>query len=121
MKYNIFLPLTLVAAMSGCVTDSSALNEKAEGLAWLKKADATMDAEKAIANGDFRLMGIPLRHTVIPGIEVKMSRQYALKCGVNLMQGISDTVRSEKDIELSQKAYQYAEDYNAVVKKHCKP
>lgn len=107
--------------MSACVSDSSALNANEQKLSWLNKADAKVDAEMALSKGDFRLMAIPLRHKVIPGIELEQSRDYALKCGVKLMQGVTDAIRGEEHLKLMKLAHQYAEDYNNIIKNHCKP
>lgn len=107
--------------MSGCVSDSSALNENVDKLSWLEKADARADAELALSRGDSRLMAIPLRNKVIPGIELDKSRDYELKCGVILMQGITDAIRGEEHLRLTKLAHQYAEQYNNIIKSHCKP
>jgi hypothetical protein len=120
MNYKTLLTLTLVAAMSGCVSDSPALDNKQDKLSWLKNADAKEDAELALSKGDFRLLAMPLRHTVIPGIDVQQSRNYALRCGVRMVEGITDAVRGEEHLEQMKIAQQYAEDYNAIIKSHCK-
>lgn len=120
MKKKILLMLTLVASMSACVSDSSALNDKEDNLSWLKNANAKIDAEQAVSKGDFRLLAIPLRNQVIPGIDVKQRQNYALRCGVRLMQGITDAVRDEEHLKQMKMAHQYAEQYNNVIKTRCK-
>ncbi|MBL7000470.1 MAG: hypothetical protein ISR73_11455, partial [Gammaproteobacteria bacterium] len=70
---------------------------------------------------DFRFMALALRNVVIPGIEQSRSLQIELRCGVILMQGISDTVRKESQLGLMKQAHEYASKYNAVILTRCNP
>ncbi len=118
---KILLTLSLVTAMSGCATDSSAINEYVKKLQWVNDADAELDAKAALQKGDFRLMAMAQRGIVIPGVDQALTDQYELKCGIRLLEGVSDAVRGEEHLQLMQKAHTYAEQYNAIIKQHCKP
>jgi hypothetical protein len=90
-------------------------------LAWLEQADAQQDALAALEKRDFRLMALPRRGLVIPGIEPALMRQYELKCGVRLIEGAGDAVHDRRQLELLKKASRYAAEYNAIIKTRCKP
>ena len=57
----------------------------------------------------------------IPGIEQQDTLKYEEACGVQLIEGISDVVRSDEHLRLMQKARSYALKYNAIIKTHCQP
>jgi hypothetical protein len=40
---------------------------------------------------------------------------------VQLIEGVSDVVRSDEHLRLMQKARSYALKYNAIIKTHCQP
>jgi len=119
MKKLITL-LSMVTLMTACATDS-ALGEQERKLQWLKDADPQRDARQALQNGDLRMMGLPQRAIIIPGVPVEKMRQYELKCGVKLINGVSDMVRSQQHLQLMKQAHQYALQYNALIKPHCQP
>lgn len=125
MKKKLLLTLSMVAVMSGCVSDTSVLNENEneneKKLTWLEIADPQVDAELALSRGDFRLMALPLRNRVIPGIELDQSQNYALKCGVKLMPGITDAIKGEEHRQQMKQAHEYALAYNTIIKTRCNP
>jgi hypothetical protein len=47
--------------------------------------------------------------------------KYEEQCGVQLIEGVSDVVRSDEHLRLMQKARSYALQYNAIIKVHCQP
>lgn len=110
----------LVIAMSGCATDSKALDPNVQKLQWLDAADPQADAQQAIKTGDLRLLGMATRSVAIPGVETDQILKYEMKCGVQLIEGISDVVRSDEHLRLMQKARSYALKYNAIIKTKCK-
>lgn len=118
---KLLVTLSLVALLTGCATDSTALSEYEQKLQWVKDANAIEDATAALSKGDFRLMAMAQRGIVIPGIDKDQRNQYELKCGIKLIDGISDTVRSQEHLKLMKMAQSYAKKYNAVIKQHCKP
>jgi hypothetical protein len=120
MKALIFF-ITLLTIMTGCATETSTLTKSEQKLQWIKDANPQQDAEKALAAGDFRLMGLPQRAVIIPGVPVERMNQYELKCGVKLIDGVSDTVLNNNHLQLMKMAHQYALQYNAIIKTRCQP
>jgi hypothetical protein len=119
MKSSLIVA-ALVLAMTGCATDSKALDPNAQKLQWLDAADPQADAQQAIKTGDLRLLGMATRSVSIPGVETDQILKYETKCGVQLIDGISDVIRSDEHLRLMQKARSYALRYNAIIKTKCK-
>jgi len=90
-------------------------------LQWLDAADPQADAEQAVKQNDLRLLGLATRSVNIPGVSKEDTLKYEESCGVQLIEGISDVVRSDEHLRLMQKARSYALKYNAIIKLHCKP
>ncbi len=120
MKYFL-LASCLCLVLGGCSTSSKALDPYVQKLQWLDAADPQNDAEQAIKIGDLRLLGLAMRSVNIPGVKKEDSYKYEKKCGVQLIEGISDVVRSDEHLRLMQKARSYALKYNAIIKTKCKP
>lgn len=110
----------LVLAMTGCATDSKALDPNVQKLQWLDAADPQADAQQAIKTGDLRLLGMATRSVSVPGVETDEILKYETQCGVQLIDGISDVIRSDEHLRLMQKARSYALKYNAIIKTKCK-
>ena len=55
------------------------------------------------------------------GVTKANLHKYETACGVQLIEGISDVVRSDEHLRLMQKARSYALKYNAIIKIHCQP
>lgn len=107
--------------MTSCASTSSNLDPYAQKLQWLDAANPQTDAQQALKKGDFRLLGLATRSVNIPGVSKEQSMKYELKCGVQLIDGISDVVRSDEHLRLMQKARSYALKYNAIIKTRCQP
>lgn len=120
MKY-VALVILLFSIMAGCATGSGKLDPYVQKLLWLDAADPQTDAQQAVKKADFRLLGLATRTVHIPGIVKEEILKYELRCGVQLIDGISDVVRSDEHLRLMQKARSYALKYNAIIKLHCKP
>ena len=116
---KILIFLLLVISMNGCATDSSAIT--GGNMDWLNDTNPEADALAALDKRDFRFMALSLRGTVIPGVDSAKTRQYELRCGVNFISGVSDTVRNQEQLKMMQKAHDYAAKYNAVIKERCIP
>jgi hypothetical protein len=110
----------LVFAMTACAFDSKALDPNTQKPQWLDAAAPQADAQQAIKIGDLRLLGMATRSMSIPGVETDQILKYETKCGVQLIEGISDVVRSDEHLRLMQKARSYALKYNAIIKTQCK-
>ena len=120
MKKMMIL-LTLLTSLTGCATHSSAVSEYEKPLLWVKDADAEQDAQNALNKGDFRMLALSQHGTIIPGIDPRQNAKYELKCGIRMLEGMTDTVRSQQHLELMQQVHAYAKVYNTLIKNRCKP
>ena len=111
----------LCALLAACSTSSNTLGPYAQKLQWLDTADPQADAAQAIEQNDLRLLGLATRSVNIPGIKKEDMLKYEEHCGVQLIEGISDIVRSDEHLRLMQIARSYALKYNAIIKTHCQP
>lgn len=107
----------LLIAISGCA--SAPKDPYVQKLQWLDAADPQTDAQEAIKKGDLRLLGLAYRSVHIPGVSNEETMKYEMKCGVQLIDGVSDIVRSDEHLRLMNKARSYALSYNAVIKTEC--
>ena len=107
----------LLIAISGCA--STPKDPYVQKLQWLDAADPQTDAQEAIKKGDLRLLGLVGRSVNIPGVSNEETPEYEIKCGVQLIDGVSDVVRSDEHLRLMQKARSYALSYNAIIKTRC--
>ena len=120
MKYFLLSSLFFLF-LSGCSTNAKTIDPYVQKLQWLDAADPQNDAQQAIKKGDLRLLGLATRSVNIPGIKNEERYKYEKKCGVQLIDGISDVVRSDEHLRLMQRARSYALKYNAMIKTKCKP
>ena len=107
--------------LAACATASSQIDPYVQKLQWVDAADPQADANQAVKKKDFRLLGLATRSVHLPGVSQDDSLWYEQNCGVQLIEGISDVVRSDEHLRLMQKARSYALQYNAIIKQHCKP
>lgn len=77
------------------------------------------DARAALAEGDYRLLGFATRATSLPGIAVSNWQAVMTNCGIRLLEGFGDTIRSEAELLAARLAASYAKRYNAVVSETC--
>jgi hypothetical protein len=116
MKLFVLVSLLTLAVLSCASTPKDPYVQK---LQWLDAADPQTDAQEAIKKGDLRLLGLAARSVNIPGVSEEDTLAYETKCGVQLIEGISDVVRSDEHLRLMQKARSYALSYNAIIKTRC--
>ena len=124
MRLNVKYPVFLTAVfllLTGCATSQPEIDPYVKKLQWLDSADPQADADHAIRQNDLRLLGLATRSVNIPGVDKNDLLKYEEHCGVQLIEGISDVVRSDEHLRLMQKARSYALKYNAIIKLHCKP
>ncbi len=112
---------TICGLQAACATSSNTIEPYVQKLQWLDAADPQADANQAVKQNDLRLLGLATRSVNIPGIKPEDTLKYEEQCGVQLIEGISDVVRSDEHLRLMQKARSYALQYNAIIKVHCQP
>ena len=117
---TLLIAASLLALTSGCASTAGPIDPYVQQLQWLDAADPQADANQAVKQNDTRLLGLATRSVSIPGIDKKDLLKYEEACGVQLIEGISDVVRSDEHLRLMQKARSYALQYNAIIKLHCK-
>ena len=117
---TLLLAALLVAPLAGCASTAEPIDPYVQQLQWLDAADPQADANQAVKQNDLRLLGLATRSVNIPGIKKDDLLKYEEVCGVQLIEGISDVVRSDEHLRLMQKARSYALRYNAIIKLHCK-
>lgn len=115
------LVLAVCGLTTACATSSPTVDPYVQKLQWLDAADPQADANQAVKKNDLRLLGLATRSVNIPGISQADTLKYEEHCGVQLIEGISDVVRSDEHLRLMQKARSYALKYNAIIKAHCMP
>ena len=123
MRFPANFPLLIMAAlgMLGACAASPPIDPYVQKLQWLDAADPQADAQQAVRKNDLRLLGLATRSVNIPGVDASETLAYEQACGVHLIEGISDVVRSDEHLRLMQKARSYALQYNAIIKQHCQP
>ena len=62
----------------------------------------------AVSNQDYRLYGLTGRRTVIPGFESENFSQIKERCGVKLLSGTGDVLKTNKDRVERRENYQFA-------------
>ena len=119
-KFKLIVIALLAGGLSACAS-AGKIDPYVQKLQWLETADPQADARQAVKQGDLRLLGLATRSVNIPGVEADQMIAYEQSCGVQLIEGVSDVVRSDEHLRLMQKARSYALQYNAIIKTHCKP
>ena len=124
MRFFRSYPLVLAFScvlLTSCASSGGSIDPYVQKLQWLDAADPQADAEQAVKKQDYRLLGLASRTVSIPGVSQPETLKYEEACGVQLIEGISDVVRSDEHLRLMQKARSYALKYNAIIKTHCQP
>jgi TPR repeat protein len=83
----------------------------------LKEDDATADAKKAIAAGDFRLVGVYGYSVEVPGAPTDDWFEVKSKYGIRMIEGTSDTESGPEEEAFNNNARSYARKYNEVILK----
>jgi len=112
--------LYLLPLLSAC-SSGPELDPLVEKLIWLENANPSEDARVALRQNDYRLLGLSNRGGLkIPAVRAEDRYFYENKCGVNIMQGVTDFAVNQHHQELMRKAHSYALQYNAMIKPECK-
>ena len=107
-----------IQAMSPITEDTTNSTSSGHGKT-LPGNNPEADAQAAMINGDLRLLGFALRATVVPGVALTDKQAAMDACGVRLMKGFGDVVRSDDQANAMQLAHEYAKRYNAVMVVEC--
>lgn len=83
----------------------------------MQTANAVDDANIAIRNNNFTLIGFDQRGLVVPGIKQQQIKQLKPPCSVTRIDGMGDVVRSPKHLEKMQKVRRYSTLYNQEILK----
>lgn len=113
--------ILLCLLLGACASASNKIDPYEQKLQWLDSADPQADANQAIKQNDLRLLGLAIRSVNIPGVKKEDMLKYEEACGIQLIEGVSDVVRSDEHLRLMQKARSYALQYNAIIKTRCQP
>lgn len=81
--------------------------------------DPEADARAAIEDGDHRLLGFATRATSVPGVSIDDEKAAIIACGVRLIEGFGDVIRSPEELAAMRQVSAYAKRYNAVIVKEC--
>ena len=106
---------------SGTTQDiqSEALSpNQATDLEWLDDANPSVDANLAIQKQDYTLLAFASRATSFPGMNSDSSTLQQ-QCGYRLLPNSGDALRSESELILRKKLYQYAATYNQLIAAAC--
>ncbi len=86
---------------------------------WASSVSAENDAIHAVKNNDFRLLGFAGRGGNIPGVENTQKQTYIENCGIRYFDEFGDLIRERKQLDLREKARQYATEYNRIILMKC--
>ena len=86
---------------------------------WSRNANAEKDAAIALAHKDFRLLAYVVRGTMIPGIDQNEKVLLSEKCGLRIIEGFGDVVRSQTQLQAMKAMHDYAATYNKIVAAQC--
>lgn len=81
--------------------------------------DPEADARAAIEQGDLRFLGFATRVTTLPGVAATDQEAALAVCGVRLLEGFGDVIRSDAELAAMRQASEYAKRYNAVMLLEC--
>jgi hypothetical protein len=87
---------------------------------WTESAQADKDATYALANNDLRLLAYTTRGTMVPGIRLDEKELLSRKCGLRMITGFGDIVRSDEQLRQMKAMREYAEKYNEIIAAQCR-
>lgn len=116
---NLFLLFTSAMFIVAC-SSAPKVHPLIQSLLWLEHSNPVDDAQVALRQDDTRLLALSNRSGLsIPGVQRQDRYYYENKCGVRLIEGVTDFAVNEQHRELMQQAASYALQYNAVIKTQC--
>lgn len=111
------LPVSAMSSTPGDVPEPVSVEDAGTGKLAQQYAnrDPEADAHAAIEQGDLRLLGFATRVTMLPGVAAENREAALAACGVRLLEGFGDVIRSDEELAAMRKASAYAKRYNAVM------
>ena len=87
---------------------------------WHENANAEDDAAFAVAHKDFRLLAYAARNTVVPGVDQNEKAMLSKICGLRMIEGFGDVVRSQAQLQAMKTMHDYAMRYNKIISTQCR-
>ena len=115
-KLTVFFVIVLGFVFNTLATEPSI--SAIEKLKWIETASPESDAQKAIAQKDFRLRAVYGFTVIIPGVDQKDYDGVKQTYGIKPIEGTSDYNIDSEHATLNRLASEYASKYNSVILKH---
>ncbi len=106
-----------------CVTAALGMDREPDSYTpaqWHSDADATSDAQRAIAHDDLRLLAYMNRGLIIPATSGEDIDQLKQRCGIRELVGAGgDVIRSDKQQLRMKQQHAYMRAYNSIILVRC--
>ncbi len=123
--HTSFKVILCMLAISGCNVGQEQIaqhHSANEHSANKNAATSTIVEQKiaaALSQQDFRLYQSAGRRVVVPGFEKENIKPIKLICGLKVIPGSSDVLKSAQDKKAQRMRYQFAKQFNLVMFEHC--
>ncbi len=107
---NMLTLLTCSFILNACVMTPPFLPRETLNVSYMQTGDAIKDAQSAIANNDFTLIGFDQRGLKVPGI--KNVGSLSKNCPVLRLNGMGDVVKDKQHLQQMQSVHTYSLKYN---------
>lgn len=105
----IFITLVMSACNNQAITSKTIVKEAPIPHKLNRVEQALNDA---ISANDYRLYGLAGRRVVLPGLENKNVKEIKKRCGIRILSGTGDVLKSSQDRENRRLNYQFAVKIN---------
>ena len=120
MKVRQVIIIFLIAFFSSRICAMSPAPDSYTPPEWNEYANAEKDASIAVAHKDFRLLAYATRGIMVPGIEQDEKALLSQKCGLRMLEGFGDVVRSQEQLKKMRAFHDYVTAYNIIVAAQCR-
>ena len=103
--------------INACAMNSSFTPEHSLNVEYMQSANAINDAQTAISNNNFTLIGFDQRGLVIPGVKGDQVKSVQKNCLVQGINGMGDVVKSDQHLKQMKKVSAYSKTYNLEILK----
>lgn len=117
MNKWLLLTVTLLTTtlLSACTPTEKDVTPETSTLTIQVKEKLTL----ALANKDYRLLGLSGRRITAPGVPTKQMTEAIKLCGIKILPNSGDVVRNEQDKAARKSVFQLAEQFNLKMFRHC--